>query len=86
MKKRELKVILRSICRHGRILMRGMWRTVYSTLVAGLAALAVIAFAAIPGEQGYVAVTDFIAAVSTMAVALVCIYCLGEKPRKTKKN
>lgn len=84
MNKKDINKVTRCAYRHGKILLRGLIRTLYGALTAGLAGVAVTTFAAIPMEGGYIAVCDFIAAVATMMVALCCIYDSGRLSRRKK--
>lgn len=86
MSKRDLDKTLRCICHHGKILLRGLGRTAYSAMVAGLLGMAVMAFAAIPGEQGYAAVQDFVAGTATAMMAMICIYCSGCHCRRKERK
>lgn len=63
----------------GTTLLRGLIRTIYGALVAGLIAIAVYGFISIKSETGYIAVFDFIAACATLAVAMSNVYCIGKK-------
>ena len=84
MNKSEINKAVRCVQRHGMILVKGLMRTLYGALTAGLAGVAVATFAAIPMEGGYAAVCDFIAAVATAAVALGSIYAFGRTGRRKK--
>lgn len=86
MGRRRMERVVRNMARHGKILLRGLIRTVYSALVAGLAGMAVMAFMAVPGERGYAAVMDFAAAVATMTVAVMCIYCSGGRGHRKERK
>lgn len=70
---------------HGGVLLRGLWRTVYGALIAGLFAIAVYGFRGTSTETGYVAVCDFIAAVATTVIALANVYALGWSRKKGRK-
>ena len=67
------------------ILLRGLARTLYGTLTAGLFAFAIYGFIQIKTEGGYVAVFDFIAACAILIMALANAYVLGCKRRGAKK-
>lgn len=75
--KRNFKEVMRTICFHGKILMRGFVNMLNGTAIAGLVAMAVYGFAMIPSEGGYTAVCEFIAAIATLTVALACMYAFG---------
>ena len=70
---------------HADIMLRGLARTLYGALIAGLIAFAVYGFVLIKSENGYVAVFDFIAACATLILALANAYALGNKRRGAKK-
>jgi hypothetical protein len=70
---------------HGSILVRGIARTLYGALIAGLIGISVYGFVSIRNEAGYIAVFDFIAACATLAVALSNMYMLGVVRKKGKK-
>ena len=78
----DFKDVMQLIGFHCLVLLRGFVKAVYGALIAGLIGLAVGGFAAIPHEDGYVAVMDFIAAICTMTVALTCMYAFGRKRKK----
>ena len=78
----KLKSIVWGIAYHGKIILHGFAKVVYSTGVAGLIGLAVYGFAAIPSEGGYVAVCEFIASVVTMVLALTFMYAIGGSKKK----
>ena len=60
-----------------KLLFRGLVRTIWGGLTAGLIYLAFYGFVAIPTEGGYAAVFDFVAAVALMVLALLNIYMQG---------
>lgn len=70
---------------HAEIMLRGLARMIYGTLIAGLMAFAVYGFVLIKSEGGYAAVFDFIAASATLILALANAYLLGNKRRGAKK-
>ena len=70
---------------HARILLNGLVRTIYGSLVAILFGVSIYGFISLASEDGYLAVFDFIASVATLAVALCNIYCMGKKKRGAKK-
>ena len=85
MKKVNFKKVLKQVKAHADIMLRGLARTLYGTLVAGLIAVAIYGFVLIKSEGGYAAVFDFIAACATLVVALANAYVLGSKKRGAKK-
>ena len=78
------KEVLRQICFHGKILLRGMAKTLFGTAVAGIMALAVYGFMTIPSEGGYTAVCEFIAACATLTIGLTSMYFFGCKRRRRR--
>ena len=76
---------MKQVKSHADIMLRGLARTVYGALVAGLFAIAIYGFILIKSEGGYAAVFDFIAACATLLVALGNAYLLGGKRRGAKK-
>lgn len=81
----NFKRVLKQVKFHADIMLRGLARTLYGTLIAGLIAFAVYGFVLIKSEGGYAAVFDFIAACATLMVALANAYVLGNKRRGAKK-
>lgn len=63
----------------GTTVLRGLARTLYGALIAGLIGVSIYGFIAIKAESGYIAVFDFIAACATMIVALCNLYVMGGK-------
>lgn len=76
---------LKQVRFHSGILLRGLARTIYGALIAGLVGIAVWGFVLINTETGYTAVFDFIAAIATLMVALCNMYLLGNKRKGGKK-
>ena len=72
-----MKIAVKTIGYHGKILWRGLKRMLYGTATAGLFGMAIYGFVMIPREGGYIAVCDFIGAIATMLMALVCMYHQG---------
>ena len=70
---------------HASILLRGLVRTLYGALIAGLFGIAFYGFFSIANEDGYIAVFDFIASVATLAVAVCNMYCIGFKKGRGNK-
>ena len=85
MKNVDFKNALENAGFHVRILIRGLWRTLYGALIAGLIGISVYGFIAIGSEAGYVAVFDFIATCATLTVAVSNMYMLGMGRKKGKK-
>ena len=85
MKKVNFDKVFKKAKHHADILLRGLARTLYGTLIAGLIAFAVYGFVLIQKEGGYAAVFDFIAACATLILALANAYVLGSKRRGGKK-
>lgn len=70
---------------HFGIVVRGLARTLYGTLIAGLIGTAVYGFILINSENGYAAVFDFIAAIAVLVIAVCNMYFLGSKRKGGKK-
>jgi hypothetical protein len=85
MKKFDWHYFLGSVKFHGSIFVRGLGRTFYGALIAGLFVLAGYGFASIQSEAGYIAVFDFVASCATVVVAVSNVYLLGIKKRGGKK-
>lgn len=85
MKKVNFKKVLKQVKAHADIMLRGLARTLYGALIAGLIAFAVYGFVLIQTENGYAAVFDFIAACAMLILALANAYMLGNKRRGGKK-
>ena len=81
----NVKKWLGIISRHTRILLTGFTRVVYGTLTAGLLVISVYGFLSIPSTEGYAAVSEFVASVATLIVAITCTYALGIN-RKVKSE
>lgn len=85
MKKVNFGRLLEQVKFHAEVILRGLARTVYGALVAGLIAVAVYGFVLIESESGYIAVFDFIASCATLTVAMSNVYLMGSKKRGSKK-
>jgi hypothetical protein len=70
---------------HASVLLKGIARTLYGSLIAVLFGVSFYGFVSIASEDGYLAVFDFIASVATFAVAVCNMYCIGLKKRSGKK-
>lgn len=85
MKKVSFMKVLKQAKFHTDALLRGLARTLYGCLIAGMIAFAVYGFVMIKAESGYAAVFDFIAAFALLTLALANAYLLGSKRRGGKK-
>ena len=85
MKKVNFAKVLKQAKFHADVLLRGLARTLYGTLIAGLIAKAIYGFILIKSEGGYAAVFDFVAASAVLILALANAYLLGSKRRGGKK-
>lgn len=85
MKKVNFAKVLKQVKFHADVLLRGLARTLYGSLIAGLIAFAGYGFWLIKAESGYAAVFDFIAALAMLILALANAYLLGCKRRGGKK-
>lgn len=85
MERINYKKALKQVKFHADIMLRGLARMIYGTLIAGLMAFAVYGFVLIKSEGGYAAVFDFIAACAMLLLALANAYLLGNKRRGAKK-
>ena len=80
----SFKKVIRWIVWHCKVLLRGFIKTLYGAATAGLIAFAVYGLATIPTEGGYAAVCDFVTALASLIVAVLCMYTFG--CRKQKKG
>lgn len=78
----NIREVITGVIRHGRILLRGLAKTLYGTSVAGLVGLSVYGFVMIPSEGGYTAVCEFVVASITLGMALGAMYAFGGRRRK----
>ena len=85
MKSVNFKKVLTQAKFHAEVMLRGLARTLYGALIAGLIVFAVYGFVLIQSENGYAAVFDFIAACATLILALANAYLLGSNRRGAKK-
>ena len=83
---KEFNRIINIVRYHGKILLRGFTRMVYGALTAGLFALAIGGLIMITTESGWVAVSEFIASICTMVVAVTCMYAQGGGVKKGAKK
>jgi hypothetical protein len=77
--------VLEQVKNHVGIMVRGIARTLYGALIAGLLVIAVYGFIGIQSESGYLAVFDFIAALATLSIALCNVYLMGKRQGKRGK-
>ena len=85
MKSVNFKKVLKQVKFHADIMLRGLARMIYGTVIAGLIAFAIYGFVLIKSEGGYAAVFDFIAACAMLLLAMANAYLLGSKRRGGKK-
>ena len=78
---KDFKSVWKIIRLHCRCLLKGFFRMMFGALTTGLFALAIYGFIMITSESGWLAVSDFVAAIATSVVALSCMYAMGG-PRK----
>lgn len=84
--KSYLKKLSRMIAYHCSILLKGLIKMLWGTVLTAMIATAIYGFIAIPSEGGYDAVCDFLVSISTLGVALANIYLMGRNVgRGTKK-
>ena len=81
----KIKTFLANASFHASVLLSGLARTLYGSLIAGLIGVSIYGFISIANEDGYIAVFDFIASVATLTVAVFNMYCIGKKKRSGKK-
>lgn len=85
MKEFNFNNVLHDVTHHASVLLKGIARTLYGTLIAGLIGFAIYGFVQIRAEGGYAAVFDFIASCAILVIALANAYALGNKKRGKKK-
>lgn len=73
----KFKRIAKAVWFHTLVLLKGLKRVVLGATTAGLIAFAVYGFRMIPTEGGYAAVLDFVAAIATMTLGMLCMYAMG---------
>lgn len=83
---KDIKSATKAMALHGLILWKGFLRVLYGAATAGLFGLAGYGFAMIPAEGGYTAVCEFIVAIATGFVAMVCMYHQGCAKKKGAKK
>lgn len=77
--------LFKTVRHHGKVLLRGLGRTIYGAVITGLFGTAVYGFVLIRGESGYAAVFDFVASISVLVIAFCNAYLLGSKRKGGKK-
>lgn len=65
---------------------KGLVRSLWGTAVAGSTAAAVYGYTAIPGDIGYAAVVEFIAATCILCMAMTGMYIMGGTTKKEGKK
>lgn len=85
MKKEKFEKALKQATFHAAVLLRGILRTLYGSLIAAMIGFAVYGFIIIKTEGGYAAVFDFVASCAILVIALVNAYLLGGKKRGAKR-
>lgn len=85
MNKENIMSVMGQVKFHTVIALRGLAKTIWGALVAGLIGIAVYGFAAAGKESGYLAVGDFVTSCATLVVALVNVYQMGCKRKGGKK-
>ena len=85
MNKEKLKNFADQFAFHAGIAIRGLAKTVWGALVAGMVGIAVYGFSHIGSQSGYLAVGDFVTSCATLVVALLNIYQMGRKRKGGKK-
>ena len=76
---------LNAMKHHGKILLRGLGRTIYGAFITGLVGVAIYGFVLIQSETGYAAVFDFVASIAVLVIAFCNAYLLGSKRKGGKK-
>ena len=71
---------------HTKILFKGLKRVLFGAATAGLITFAGYGFYAIPSEGGWAAVSDFVTAIATMLVAILCVYTMGAGYKRGAKR
>lgn len=86
MKKFNFRNFLEAVAFHGSIFIRGIGRTLYGAVIAGLFGISLYGLISIQSEAGYTAVFDFIASIATLMVALCSVYLLGVNKKRGGKK
>lgn len=84
MKKERFLIILENVKSHGGILLKGLARTIYGTVVSLAIGLSVYGFIMTESEAGYIAVSDFVGSCGLLAIALFNVYVMGGSKRGKK--
>lgn len=85
----DSKIIKRIVCNasaYAAILAKGFARMLFGTLTAGLFALAAYGFAMITRESGWTVVGEFVVSVSTVIIAVMCMFTMGGGVKKGAKR
>lgn len=82
----QIKKAWKAVKFHAKIAWRGLCRTLYGALIAGLIALAVYGFISVTTETGWVAVCDFVASCATLVVAISNMYLMGGRKKGAKNG
>jgi hypothetical protein len=83
---KNFKTTLRGAWFHVRVLVKGLVKALCGAAAFGLGWMGVHGYTLIPTEGGYAAVCDFIASTAMLALALMGMYLMGGKCRKTGKK
>jgi hypothetical protein len=86
MKKFNFRNFMEAVAFHGSIFVRGIGRTLYGAVIAGLFGISIYGFISIQSEAGYTAVFDFITAIATLTVAMCSVYLLGVNKKRGGKK
>lgn len=82
----NFKIVAKTAWFHTKVLLKGLKRVVLGASTAGLIAFAVYGFYMIPSEGGYAAVLDFVAAIATMTLGMLCMYAMGAGYKRGAKK
>ena len=85
MKKEHFEKTVKMLKIHTGIMLSGLVRTIYGSLIAGMIGFAIYGFIRIKAEGGYAAVFDFVASCAVLVIALANAYLLGGKKRGNRK-
>lgn len=85
MLKENFEKALKQVLFHSGVILRGLVRTLYGTLIAMMIGFSIYGFVKIQSEDGYAAVFDFVASCAVLIIALVNAYALGNKKRGKRK-
>lgn len=79
MKSEKLREVLERIAYHGGILLKGLSRTIYGTVVSLAIGMSVYGFITTESEAGYIAVSDFVGSCTLLVIGLLNVYVMGGK-------